>query len=203
MNLTEMQSAWNSRRNNLPTVDQQQLAYQFARQMIRRRRFQTAWLINTFVWLTLITVLAIRTTAMGKTTLAQDWGLFPLLLVPWGFAIHFLRRYLKPVAPITRGEIAIVDSFRTALESNRESRSNLKLVGVLFVIMIPLLALTMYQLHVVGKISPRELTSMGVLFGGVLATSGVAMAVRYFTRLMPQQRRLEELLRYSDQSESH
>lgn len=161
--------------------------------MIRRRRFQSIWLINTFVWLTIITVLAIRMVAIGQTT-SQEWGLFPLLLVPWAFAINFLRRYLKPVAPTTRGEMSIVESLRAALASNRETRSHLKLVGVLYVIMIPLLALAMRQLHAAGKVSERELISMAFFFGAVLLLGGAGIAARYFARLQPQQKRLDALL---------
>lgn len=194
MNLNEMQSAWNSPRNNLPTEEQQRLARQFARQMIRRRRFQTIWLINTFVWLTIITAVAVWAIAVGKVKPGQEWGLFPLLIVPWTFAIHFLRRYLKPVAPMARGEMSIVDSMRAALASNRETRSHLKLVGVLYVIMLPMLALGMRQLHLAGKVSDRELTSMAFFFGSVLLLGGVGIAARYFLRLQPQQKRLDALL---------
>ena len=66
MNLNEMQNAWNSPRNNLPTQERQRLAGQFIRQMIRRRRFRAIWLINTFGWLAIITWLAIRTVAIGE-----------------------------------------------------------------------------------------------------------------------------------------
>jgi hypothetical protein len=194
MNLNEMQNVWNSPRNNLPTEAQQSVVNQFARQMIRRRRFQSIWLINTFVWLTLITVLAVRMLAIGQTTPGQEWGLFPLLLVPWCFAIHFLRRYLKPVVPITRGETPIVDSLRAALAANQETRSQLKLVGGLYVIMIPLLALAMRQLHVAGKVSERELISMALFFGAVLLVGGIGIAARYFIGLQPQQKRLTALL---------
>lgn len=194
MNLNEMQNVWNSPRNNLPTEAQQRLADQFARQMIRRRRFQSIWLINTFVWLTIITALAVRMVAMGQTTPWQEWGLLPLLLVPWGFAIHFLRRYLKPAAPLTRGETAIMDSLRAALASNQETQSHLKLVGALYIIMIPLLALAIRQLHMAGKVSERELISMAFFFGAVLLLGSGGIAVRYFIRLQPQQKRLNALL---------
>ena len=188
MNLNEMQNAWNSPRNNLPTEAQQRLADKFARQMIHRRRFQSVWLINTFVSLTIITVLAIRMVAVGQTTPSQEWGLFPLLLVPWGFAIHFLRRYLKPVGPLTHGEMSIMDSLRAALASNQEMRSHQKLVGVLYIIMIPLLALAMRQLYAVGKVSERELTSMALFFGAALLLGGTGIAARYFARLQPQKK---------------
>jgi hypothetical protein len=199
MNPNELESAWNSPRNNFPTDEQQRLAEGFARQMIRRRRFQSLWLINTFAWLTIITVVAMGAIAAGKVTPAQEWSLFPLLLVPWGFAIVFLRRYLKPAAPVAGGEAAVVESLRAALASNQQTRAHLKLVGVLYIIMVPLLAVSMHQLQVAGKVSPRELTSMGVFFGGVLALCGAGVVARYFGRLRPQQRQLEELVRSAEQ----
>jgi hypothetical protein len=75
MNLNEMQDVWNSPRNNLTAEAQQRLAGQFVRQMIRRRRFQTAWLIHTFLALTVITGLAFWAVATGKIKPEQEWGL--------------------------------------------------------------------------------------------------------------------------------
>lgn len=199
MNFDELQQTWNSPRNNLPTEQQRALAEKFTRQMIRRRRFQTYWLIHTFVWLTLITGLAIVMIATGKTSLAQEWGLFPLLIVPWGFAIHFLRRHLKPRAPAARGESPVKDSLSAALISNRTHQSHLKLVGVLFVLMIPLLAVALQQLHAGGKVSARELTSMSLFFGATLLVCAAGITARYVGRLLPQQKQLEELLGHFDQ----
>ena len=203
MNFDELQNDWNSPRNNLPMEQQHALAEKFSRQMIRRRRFQTFWLIHTLVWLTLITGLAIWMVAIGKANPTQEWGLFPLLLVPWGFAIRFLRRYLKPLAPAARGMSPVKDSLSAALVSNRTHQSHLKLVGVLFVLMIPLLFLAMQQLHAVGKVSARELTSMAIFFGATLLVCGAGIVARYAGRLLPQQKQLEELLRHFDQDAAH
>jgi hypothetical protein len=60
--------------------------------------------------------------------------------------------------------------------------------------MIPVLAVTMWQLRETGKVSPRELTSMLVLFGGVLLVSGAGVAARYFGRVLPQQQQLNALV---------
>jgi hypothetical protein len=194
MNPDEMQSAWNSPRNNLPAEEQQQLARQFSRQMIRRRRFKMLWLTNTFVWLATITALAIRTVAVGKTGLMQEWALLPLLIAPWAFALYFMRRHLNRAFSPTQGELPVADSFRAALDSNRMEQSHLKQVARLFVIMIPLLALAMRQLHAAGKVSGRELISMALFFGAILLVSGGGIAARYFGRLQPQQKRLNALL---------
>lgn len=193
MNMNEMQSVWNSPRNSLPAEELRRLVRQFSRQMIRRRRFQVVCLANTFFWLTLITVLAIWNIFAGKIKLGQEWGLFPILIVPWTFALLFLRRFQKPGLPM-RGELPVADTVRMALSFNRAERSHLKLVGWLFAIMIPFLAVSMQQLQTVGKISSRELASMAVFFGGILLLSGAGIAARYFGRLLPQQRQLDALL---------
>lgn len=194
MNPHEMQNIWNSSRNSPATEQQCRLAEQFARQMIRRRRFQAIWLINTFVWLTIVTVLAIRMIVSGKVKLEGEWGLLPLLFVPWVFAFHFLRRYLNPATSITQGEVSVIDSLRAALVSNKTNQSHLKLVGLLYLIVIPLLVLAMRQLHAVGKVSSHELISMGLFFGGTLLVGAAVVAFRYFGRLLPQQKQLDVLL---------
>jgi hypothetical protein len=194
MNLNEIQNLWNSAGNRPPTAIQQQWADKFTRQMIRRRRFQSAWLINTFLWLTLVTVLAGWNVMKKKVALDQEWALFPLLIVPWAFAFHFLRRYLKPAAPIARGEISVAESLRAALNSNKAEQSHLKLVGVLFAIMIPVLAVSLWQLRATHKVLAHELMSMVILFGGVLLVSSAGIAARYFGRVLPQQRQINALL---------
>lgn len=200
MNFNELQQTWNSPRNNLSTEQQRALAEKFSRQMIRRRRFQAFWLIHTFVCLTLITGLAIVMIATGKISLAKEWGLLPLLLVPWAFAIHLLRLYRQSIGLATRGELPVSDSLSAALVSNQTAQSQSKWVGVLYLVLTPLLGLAMQQLHAAGKVSSRELTSMGVFFSATLMFCGAVIATRYFGRLRPQQRQLEKLLQQFNQS---
>src|ERR1700712_3488585 len=103
MNSNEMQNVWNSPLNNLSPDQQERLAGQFVRRMNRQRRFQSVWLITTFAWLTIISVIAIWTVSTGNTELTREWALIPLLIVVWAFALHFLRRYLKSSAPLSHG----------------------------------------------------------------------------------------------------
>lgn len=194
MNSNEMQHVWNSPLNNLPPGEQKQMAEQFIRQMNRCRRFQRFWLIHTFTWLAIITVAAIWSVALGKTKLAHEWALLPLLIVPWAFAIYFLRSYLKMAAPKRQKELSVVESLRAALASNLNRQSRLKMVGGLYLILVPVLVLALRQLHTVGKVSERELVSMAVFFGGALGISALFMAALFVRSLLPQQKRLEGLL---------
>ena len=67
-------------------------------------------------------------------------------------------------------------------------------MGLLFAIMIPVLAVSIWQLRTTDKVSAREMTSMAIFFGGVLLVSGASVIARYFGRLLPQQRQLNALL---------
>jgi hypothetical protein len=194
MNLDDMQALWNSPANRPADAAQRQLAERFARRLIRQRRFQAVWLVNVFVWLTLITALAVWNVVAKKVSLTAEWGVIPLLAVPWAFAVFLLRRHLKPAAPVVRGELTVTDSLRAALAAIRAQQSHLKRVGLLLAIMIPLLAVSLWQLRTTGKASPRELTSMVVFFGGALLVAGSAIAARYFASLCPQQRQLASAL---------
>ncbi len=123
MNLEEMQSIWRSPGNQPPLAAHQMLVDQFARQIKRRRRFQCVWLVNSFVWLTLVSGLAAWNVVEGKFSIRQEWALIPLLLLPWAFAIHFLRRYLAPSAPIARGEVSVIEALKAASDTHRTHRA--------------------------------------------------------------------------------
>jgi hypothetical protein len=194
MNSNEMQHIWNSPFNNLSSNQQEQLAGKFVRQMKRRRRFQSLWLINTFAWLAIITVIALRTILVGYTNLSREWASLPLLIVPWAFAIYFLVNYLRSKALSSLGELSVVESLRAALASNLDRQSRLKIVGGLYVILVPVLALAMRQLQTTGKVSGHQMTSMIVFFGSALLISALTMTALFFGRLLPQQRKLEDLL---------
>jgi hypothetical protein len=194
MNLDEMNTVWNSSRNRPSDAEQQQRARRFTRQLIRRRRFQAIWLTNTFVWLTLVTLWLGQAMVAGKFSFAQEWAVLPLVIAPWLVALHFLRRYLKPVSPLPDGNTTMADSLRAALTSNQTERAHLKLVATLLAGLIPFVAVAVHQLHAVGKVSPREQACMALFFGGALAAGMLGVAVRYFGRLTPQARSLNALL---------
>lgn len=194
MSIDDLQSAWDSPRNRPSAEAREQLARDFTRRMMARRRFRALWLVNVFVWLVLVTGLALHSIANGRTALTNEWGLLPLLILPWGLAIHFLRRHLKPGLPLARGELSVTESFRTAHHSICMEQSHLKLVGLLLVVMLPLLGVAMAQLFKVGKMNQNQLESMAVFFGAALLLGLGGILCRYFLSLTPQKRRLAALL---------
>ena len=194
MNLNEIQNVWNSPSNRPPDTGRERLARQFVRQMIRRRRFQSIWLIVTFAWLTLISVVALGNLVRGNLNPAVEWAVIPLLIAPWAFAIHFLRSYLKSSASCPSGGSPVAESFREALAATLSEQTHLKRVGALLAILVPILIIVLQQLQSAGKVTPREMACMAVFFGGALLAGGLGLAIRYFRRLVPRRRMLDNLL---------
>jgi hypothetical protein len=194
MNMNDLQSAWNSPHNHPSAEAREQLARDFTRRMLAKRRFRAIWLANTMVLLALITGVALYSIAKGKTSLASEWGLLPLLILPWALAIHLLRRHLKAAAPLARGELSVTESFRVAHRSVCTEQFHLKLAGLLLVVMVPLLGGAMAQLFKVGKMNDNQLESMAVFFSAALSLGLGVILCRYFLSLAPQKRRLAALL---------
>ena len=197
MNFAELQTIWNSPANRPNPAQREKLTQQLLAWVRRQRRHQFIWLTWTFAALTGITALAgWLLFATSKVDLGMEWGLIPLLLLPWCFAFLFLKRFLKPVDPLASGDMPIADALTRALKANEAAQFRLQTVGILYAIFIPVLATGIWQLHSAGKASTREIFSMCVFFGSVLLLCGAGVFARYRLRLKPQHEHLKSLLHH-------
>ena len=152
MNFDELQTVWNSPANQPNDRAVEILKNQFLVRMQRQRRFQVIWLAWTFLALTALTLFAgWQVFLAAKVNLRHEWALLPVLGVPWAFAIHFLKRFLAQAGFTIQGDVPIVAAFRAALAENLAARHRLRAVAVLYVILIPVLALAMWQLSEAGR----------------------------------------------------
>ena len=197
MNFAELQTIWNSPANRPNPAQREKLTQQLLAWVRQQRRHQLIWLAWTFAALTGITSFAAWLLfATGKVDLGTEWALLPLLLVPWCFAFLFLKRFLKPADPLTSGDVPIADALTRALKANEAAQFRLRAVGALYTIFIPILAISIWQLHAAGKASAREIFSMAVFFGSVLLLCGAGVFARYRFRLKPQHEHLKSLLHH-------
>jgi hypothetical protein len=196
-----MQQLWNAS-GNLPTAEQRhEMIVGFNNTLRRRRRQELCWLIWTFFVLTVLTAFVswlLFTT--NKVNLASEWGAIPLLLIPWVFAVIFLKRFLSRRFPVYAGDISISQSLAANLAVNKAERAKLETLGVMYLIAIPVLALCIWQLYSVGKISSRELISMVSFLGGALALSGGVVFAKYWLGLVPAGKKLNALLSQFEES---
>ena len=204
MNFAEIESIWNSAGNQPSATQQEKRTRQVLAWLRRQRRHQLIWLVWTFGVLLVITGFAgWLVFATDKMHLSMEWGLMPLLLLPWGFAVIFLKRFLKPAPSVYRGDVPIADALCRALQANEAAQFRLRAMGILYAIFLPVLALAMRQLQMAGKVSPRELGSMGAFFGAVLLLSAAGVFARYHCRLKPQREHLKAVLREYEEGMSN
>ena len=202
MNLDEMQQLWNAS-GNTPTDEQRnEMIDHFSKTLRRQRRREMAWLIWIFFVLTMLTAgVAWIVFGTNKMNVPTEWGAILLLMIPWGVALLFLRRFLRGSPPVIGGNITLAQSIAARLAANKAQRLKLKTLGVMYLITIPVLAFSIWQLHSVGKVSSRELTSMVSFLGGALALSAGAVLAKYWLSLAPEANKLIGLTRQFEQPE--
>jgi hypothetical protein len=198
MNTDPLHALWNSAPNVPTTAAAEHLAAAFLARQRKRRQLQAWWLAWTFFALTIGTgLLVIHLVRNGVSGVTGQWALWPLLALPWCAAVIFLRRFRQEGSAFVDGT-NLPAALRGALASNLAERRRLSLVGALLIATVPILALTVRQLHDAGKATVDQAWSMGIVFGAGLALGGLFVLWRYWHHLVPESRRIESLLRESD-----
>jgi hypothetical protein len=154
MNLNEIHELWNSSRNELAGPGREKILKQFTDRLARMRQREAGWLIWTFFVLTVLTIfVGWQIFGTDKVHLASEWATVPLLLIPWAFAVIFLRRHVFGFRAEVRAraDVSIAESVQRAMKMNKESRLKMKLVGLMYLIVVPVLGLGVSQLQEAGK----------------------------------------------------
>jgi len=81
-----------------------------------------------------------------------------------------------------------------AMAANKAERLKLKTIGIMYLIALPVLAFSIWQLYAVGKVSSRELTSMVTFLGSALLLSAAAVFARYRFWVASEGEKLTRLL---------
>jgi len=186
---------WRSAANQ-PTSDAgRRAAEEFTARWRRQRRVQVVWLAWTFLSLGGAAGLAFVQLRRGDVSVGMQAMLVPLLLLPWIAAVHFLRRFLQQGAAAPHAGQPFVEALRSAQQANLAERQRLRTVGALLLTMMPVTALAVWQLQAAGKASVSEAWSMAAVFAVGLTVGLSAVVWRYWVRLQPERRLIEERLR--------
>jgi hypothetical protein len=131
----------------------------------------------------------------GAFDFQQEWAAIVFLLLPMGVAAAFVRGFIRHRKEHPRYDLSILDALRALIDENRLSRVRLRVsMGVLTVAMALLPVIT-YQLQLVGKQRPHEAASMLAVFGVAYVISMALQLWKYRRRLLPENARLQELLK--------
>lgn len=196
-----LEAAWRSSANNPAAAARAYLADELASTLRRRRAALDGTLTFAGIVLAVVVGRIVMDVVSGRANplaLLQEWAVLPMLAVPVVLLVVLIRaRRSRGRAPDAHTPLA--DAFHSALADNAAARLHLRIIAVGQLVTAPLLFAALEQLGESGKMAPHEQLSAAVVLGGALAVSIVFVAVRYFTRLAPERRQLESLVRqYKD-----
>ena len=186
---------WRSAANQPDAAATRAAAEQFTARWRRRRRLQAVWLAWTFLTLAGAAALAVVQWRRGAVSFGTQTMLIPLFGGPWLVAVHFLRVFLQQGAAAPLAGQAFAEVVRCAQKANAAERHRLRVIGALLVVMVPVTALAVWQLHASGKASVSESWSMAAVFAAGLGLGLLAVVWRYRARLMPERSLIEARLR--------
>lgn len=191
MDFEQLERAWRSGANTPAEAAEAYLKESLMHTLTIRRRARLLHIAVPAVALTAFTVLVVRALLDGTADLGREWGVLALLAAPWlALAAIVLRRRDDG----TDGGSPMRETLRGLLADNRAARLRCRILGgALLAFLVPLV-LSIRQLLAVGKIDGAAAWQMSLLFTAALGASAIFNAVRYFTVLKPEGRRLERLL---------
>lgn len=195
MNEHDIASAWNSGANRPDPAATLQLKEELVRRLRRQHWRELAWLAWTCLLLTALSVHLVPWLVFhGRFDARTDWVLVPLLALPWGFTLYFVREFRARRAGSAAAADSIQAALRTAARENVAAATTLKLVATLQGLFVLLLPVVIQQLHAAGKVQGRELIQMVFLFGGCLLGGFAFVLLKYFREVRPEGARIARLL---------
>jgi hypothetical protein len=201
MNFEALEAAWRSSANSPGAAASAYVLSEASTTLQRRRAELRGLLAFASVALALPLALLGYDILVGRSDvidLAREWALIPFAFIPFVVLALVWRRYLAHLKRHPHANVALVDAFRALLDENAAARARIRVIGAAVLLFVPLLALMLSQLGAVGKMEPEHMIQAGILLGGGLAAGALWMAVQYFTRLIPERRQLEALVRQYD-----
>jgi hypothetical protein len=202
MDFDALQAAWGSNANTPSAAATDYVLREASGTLDRRRRASLRLFAFAGVMLLApIALLAVEiVTGRGDVTdLSREWGLIPLALIPFAILLLLARRYHDHMSRHPAADRSLLETFRALLDENSAARLRTFLVGAAMVMFAPVLGLMLNQLGDAGKMEPEHIVQAGMLMGAGLAGGAIALAVRYFTRLIPERRQLTAIIRQYEQ----
>ena len=199
MNFADIEQTWRSPHNRPPAAELEQHKMKLIADLRRRQR---GFVIFISLVLTILVVLTAMIawqlvwpdSARSRMDFSQEWGVLPILALPWAAAIHFARQYRRHRAGHAHYDRSIHASVRALLDENRLSRTRVKIAASLHGVFLLVIPLVVYQLRAVGKAGDEILVPAFVLWPLIAACISLALIYHYRRKLLPEKRELEGLL---------
>ncbi|MBP2161767.1 MULTISPECIES: hypothetical protein [Asticcacaulis] len=195
MDFETLEKLWRSEANDRATVAETYILEATLKTLTQRRgAFSTGMgLIGLalIVWTGAIAYAVM----WGKIAdITQEWGILALLVISWLAFLIAQAQQKRHVRAYPEATTSMPDALRALIDENRTARARTRMMGVALLVFAGVLALSVGQLHAVGKMEWRHVVQGSLLFGGALLLSAAIHAVRYIRMLKPEGERLRRLL---------
>jgi hypothetical protein len=194
MSFDDIQNAWQSPGNRPTSAELEQQRLTMVQALRREHRGLYLRLGLALVWFGSILIAFLRYILSGGAfSLSREWASLVLLTLPLMAAVLFIRRQLRHHREHPGYEQSVSRSVRAMLDAIHAAQQRGRILLGLFVLSVPLLAVCIWQLQLVGKARPQEAASMAVMMAVVIAASGGGIYWHY-RGLRPKERQLTALL---------
>ncbi|MGD9968299.1 MAG: hypothetical protein AB7T59_17400 [Hyphomonadaceae bacterium] len=193
MNYETLQAAWASNANNPNAAASAYVMAEAQATLKRRAQHLRGMLAFAGVMLTIplaLMGLDVITGQADTIDLSREWGLVPFALIPFFALVLIAQRAAPHLAPVG----TLLEAFLALRKENAAARLRIVILCASMIVFAPILVVLLNQLVVSGKMAPHEMQSAALVLGGALAASATWMAIKYLTRLAPEQRHLNALI---------
>lgn len=177
MEFNDMQNHWKAYPNPGKDLDLKNVTESLYKKLHAAQKRHRAFLVWTFIQLVILTAATIYSISnASRFAIRSEWGIYLLLALPWVIAIGLLVLHRNASLPS-------VDSIKQTLVSAHSAvklqRKRIQWIFGSYLIMIPILILSISQLHSVGKVSERDIGNMVLLFTASLVFAASILMVKY------------------------
>lgn len=133
----------------------------------------------------------------------REWGALLLVVAPWACLIAVTAGFRRHLRDHPNPYASVPATLRALIDENGTTRRRVRWLAWAMAAFIGLMALVLYQLVEVGKMSMSDVAQGSLMFGIVFAAVWALIATHYLCRLRPEAARLQRLAQsYDDGGES-
>ena len=201
MDFERLERAWNSPANS-PSAAASADVVEEMMHTLKKRRDEAAGLARVVGLVLVLWTLKIGYDVVFDPfpfDIRREWSVIPLFALPWIGLILVqlqLRRH-RLAHPDPYGSVPA--TLRALLDENRPARRTFVIATSLMGLGVVGVAFALYQLMLVGKMTPANVLQASILFGAIMLSVAAYKAWQYLRVLKPETARLERLLaQYSE-----
>lgn len=196
MNFERLEQAWNGPANT-PSEAARAYVVEEMMQTLKKRRDTSAGLAR-FVGLMLV----LWTAKIAYDVvfnpfpfdLRREWSAIPLFALPWIGLFLAVAQDKRHMLAHPDPYQSVVSTLKALVDENQAARRRLMLQGGLMALGMAGVALALFQLMNVGKMTPNNVLQASILFGAIMTSIFAYKTWRHFHVLKPEGERLERLL---------